>query len=161
MNIMGFTADKNIGYINWEPYLPVMFTRILRSLELPVCYKNLKSSRPQCLWAPSVSSNFLFKYIFTIDCALVVVCVLIKKKSLFILFITVWIVSVLGPKSSAQQHLTKLMGAIESYLHPANSGKWVNLISELIVQIPKYFFERLILERYKKPSWRRPVPGIF
>lgn len=74
-------------------------------------------------------------------------------------FVSVWIVSVLGPKTSGQQYLTQLLGAIETYLHPANMGKWVNAISEIIVQIPKYLFDRLIVERYKPHTWKRPVPG--
>lgn len=50
------------------------------------------------------------------------------------------------------------MGTIESYLHPANSGKWVNELSQLLLQIPKQFFNRLIAERYRKTSWERPIP---
>lgn len=71
----------------------------------------------------------------------------------------VWIASVLSPKSSGQRYLTKLIGAIESYLHPANVGKWINAISEIIVQLPKYLFDRLIMERYKPHTWKKPVPG--
>lgn len=65
----------------------------------------------------------------------------------------------LSPKSSAQHYLTKFLGAVESYLHPANSGKWVGVISEIVVQLPKYLFERLVIERYKPHPWKKPVPG--
>lgn len=51
------------------------------------------------------------------------------------------------------------MDAIESYLHPANSGKWLSAISEIIVQLPKYFFDRLVAERYKPHPWKKPIPG--
>lgn len=34
----------------------------------------------------------------------------------------VWIVSMLGPQSSCQQHLTRLFKAIDSYYHPSNTG---------------------------------------
>lgn len=64
----------------------------------------------------------------------------------------------LSPQSSGQKYLTKFLGAIESYLHPANMGKWVNSISEIVVQLPKYLFDRLILERYKPHTWKKPVP---
>uniref|UniRef100_A0A1L8DSH8 Putative proteasome activator complex subunit 4 n=1 Tax=Nyssomyia neivai TaxID=330878 RepID=A0A1L8DSH8_9DIPT len=125
MNLMASTASHNIGRIDWEPHLPVMFTRILRSVDLPVVYKNIGSSRSQSLWTSSVS---------------------------------MWIVSILGPKSSGQKYLDKFMGTIESYLHPANSGKWVHLLSDILVQLVKYFEGRLIAERYRKPSWMRRVP---
>uniref|UniRef100_A0A6B2EKU9 Proteasome activator complex subunit 4 n=1 Tax=Phlebotomus kandelakii TaxID=1109342 RepID=A0A6B2EKU9_9DIPT len=125
MNLMASTSSHNIGRIDWEPYLPVMFTRILRSVDLPVVYKNIGSSRNQNLWASSVS---------------------------------MWIVSILGPKSTGQKYLDKFMGTIESYLHPANSGKWVHYLSDILVQLVKYFEGRLIAERYRKPSWMRRVP---
>uniref|UniRef100_A0A1B0D4X7 Uncharacterized protein n=1 Tax=Phlebotomus papatasi TaxID=29031 RepID=A0A1B0D4X7_PHLPP len=125
MNLIASTASHNIGRIEWEPYLPVMFSRILRSVDLPVVYKNIGSSRSQTLWASSVS---------------------------------MWIVSILGPKSTGQKYLDKFMGTIESYLHPANSGKWVHYLSDILVQLVKYFEGRLISERYRKPSWMRKVP---
>lgn len=75
--------------------------------------------------------------------------------------ILVWIASVLSPKSSAQEYLAKFLGAIESYLHPANCGKWDYIISEIIVQTPKYLFDRLVVERYKPHPWKRPTPGMY
>lgn len=54
--------------------------------------------------------------------------------------------------------MNKLLGAIESYVHPANSGKWLTTISEIVVQMPKYLFDRLIAERYKPHPWRKPTP---
>lgn len=69
-----------------------------------------------------------------------------------------WIVSVLGPNSSAQDHLNYLMGAIETYVHPANTGKWLEHISMLLVQLVISFERRLVDERYTKPSWIRPIP---
>ncbi len=32
-------ADNNIGYINWEPYMPLMFSKILNNFGLPVGYR--------------------------------------------------------------------------------------------------------------------------
>lgn len=55
MNLAAMVANENVGLIDWEPYIPTMFTRILRSLDLPVCYKNMKSSRGQSLWSGSVA----------------------------------------------------------------------------------------------------------
>lgn len=77
----------------------------------------------------------------------------------FVILFSVWIASVLSPKSSAQHYLSKFLGAVESYLHPANSGKWVHVISEIVVQLPKYLFDRLVYERYKPHPWKRAVPG--
>ncbi|KAJ6635616.1 Proteasome activator complex subunit 4, partial [Pseudolycoriella hygida] len=122
MNLVAMVANENVGLIDWEPYIPTMFTRILRSLNLPVWFKSMRSGRGTTLWSTSVA---------------------------------LWIASTLGPKSSSQKYLTKFIGTIESYLHPANSGKWVTSISDIIVQLTKYFTERLIRERYRKHPWKR------
>lgn len=53
------------------------------------------------------------------------------------------------------------MATIESYLHPANSGKWVNVLSDLMLQLLTFFFERLITERYKKHPWKEPIPDEY
>lgn len=53
------------------------------------------------------------------------------------------------------------MATIESYLHPANSGKWVNVLSDLLIQLLTTFFERLITERYKKHPWKEPIPDDY
>nr|XP_029734187.1 proteasome activator complex subunit 4B isoform X2 [Aedes albopictus] len=124
MTIFATVGFKNIGYIDWEPYIPTMFARILRSIDFPVSYKSTKSSKLQGLAPQSIA---------------------------------IWIVSVLGPKSSAQQYLNKFMATIESYLHPANMGKWVSMLGEILIQLPKYFFDRLILERYRKHPYRKPI----
>ncbi|XP_055638685.1 proteasome activator complex subunit 4-like [Toxorhynchites rutilus septentrionalis] len=125
MILFASASYRNIGYIDWEPYIPTMFARILRSIDFPVSYKNTKSSKLQGLSPQSVA---------------------------------LWIVSVLGPKSSAQQYLNKFMTTIESYLHPANTGKWVSMLGEILIHLPKYFFDRLILERYRKHPYRKPIP---
>ena len=127
-NLVASTSAATIGLINWDPYIPIMFTRILRSLELPVSYKQMKSAKNQQLCADATAT---------------------------------WIVSVLGPKTDAMKYLRSFMSTIESYLHPANSGKWVRSISELLVQLVKYFQDRLITERYKKHPWKPQVPDDY
>lgn len=58
MSLLAATASQNVGRIDWEPYIPMIFTRILRSIDLPVCYKNMKSARNQQLWSSSVAGKF-------------------------------------------------------------------------------------------------------
>ncbi|XP_017877825.1 proteasome activator complex subunit 4A-like [Ceratina calcarata] len=42
IEVMAALATNNIGYINWEPHIPLMFTRFIRSLRLPVSYNKLQ-----------------------------------------------------------------------------------------------------------------------
>uniref|UniRef100_A0A182QSD1 Proteasome activator complex subunit 4 C-terminal domain-containing protein n=1 Tax=Anopheles farauti TaxID=69004 RepID=A0A182QSD1_9DIPT len=73
--------------------------------------------------------------------------------------VATWIVSALGPKSSTQRYLNTFMSTIESYLHPANAGKWVKMIGDILILLPRYFIERLAQERYRKGHHLRPVPA--
>ena len=43
LDIMSRLAYYNIGYIDWEPYMSIMFTRFVQSFNLPVYYKKTKS----------------------------------------------------------------------------------------------------------------------
>ncbi|KAL7039640.1 hypothetical protein ACKWTF_000055 [Chironomus riparius] len=125
MNTIAATASQNIGYIYWTPHIPIMFTRIMRSLELPVSYKQIKSSRNQSLSMDACAT---------------------------------WIISVICPQYDTMKYLKNLFSTIESYLNPANSGKWVKVISELLVNLVQYFQDRLVSERYKKHSWKKQIP---
>ncbi|GLH02190.1 Proteasome activator complex subunit 4 [Gryllus bimaculatus] len=125
MWLMARLARCNIGYIDWEPYVPLIFTRLLRSLNLPVSYKQIHNSKNHKLETAAMA---------------------------------LWIVSVLGGGSSAQKHLDKFMMTLESYFHPANFGRWVLKLSELLSKLPLYFVQRLNFERYKKLTWETPVP---
>lgn len=67
MNLLAVVACTNIGHIDWEPYIPMIFTRIMRSIDLPVCYKNTKSARSQSLWSSSVASRSLSRLVSSFD----------------------------------------------------------------------------------------------
>lgn len=65
---MANLAYYNIGYIDWEPYIPMMFSRFLRSFNLPVFYKQTSAMRvakldtsPMALWIVSVIVRQLIK----------------------------------------------------------------------------------------------------
>ncbi|KAK6639500.1 hypothetical protein RUM43_007773 [Polyplax serrata] len=47
MKLVANLASSNVGYIDWEPYIPIMFTRFLRSFNLPVAYKQFQKSKLQ------------------------------------------------------------------------------------------------------------------
>lgn len=130
MYLIATTAAGTIGLIDWNKHslLPKIFTRIVRSLELPVSYKKLKSSRNQTLLQES-SAGF--------------------------------IVSVIGPKYEGMRYFRNLMSTLETYIHPANAGKWSRAISEFLLWTIKLFHERLISERYKQHPWRRQVADEY
>lgn len=48
-----------------------------------------------------------------------------------------------GGGSSAQKYLDKFMKAIESYFHPANFGRWLVKLKDVLCKLPFYFVQRL------------------
>ncbi|KAL6256285.1 hypothetical protein P5V15_012401 [Pogonomyrmex californicus] len=44
MTLMAMLAVYNIGYIDWEPHFPLMYTTFLRCLNLPVTYKKIPNN---------------------------------------------------------------------------------------------------------------------
>uniref|UniRef100_A0A182T5G7 Proteasome activator Blm10 middle HEAT repeats region domain-containing protein n=1 Tax=Anopheles maculatus TaxID=74869 RepID=A0A182T5G7_9DIPT len=126
MTMYAVVGQKNIGHIDWEPYIPAMFARITRSINFPVNYRNTKGGRTNGIPPDAVAT---------------------------------WIVSALGPRSSAQKYLNTFMSTIESYLHPANTGKWVKMLGDLLYLLPRFFIDRLVVERYRKGHHIRPIPN--
>ncbi|KAM7370631.1 hypothetical protein PAMP_010160 [Pampus punctatissimus] len=45
VNLFARLANDNIGYVDWNPYIPTIFTRILRSLNLPVGVSQMVAPR--------------------------------------------------------------------------------------------------------------------
>ncbi|KAF7667140.1 hypothetical protein LDENG_00077040 [Lucifuga dentata] len=45
VNLFARLANDNIGFVDWTPYIPTIFTRILRSLNLPVGVSQMVSPR--------------------------------------------------------------------------------------------------------------------
>ncbi|XP_032665023.1 proteasome activator complex subunit 4-like isoform X2 [Odontomachus brunneus] len=125
MWIMARLASFNIGYIDWEPHFPLMFTRFIRCLNLPVTYKQKPTGRLHKMEVTPIS---------------------------------MWIIAVLGNGSSAQMYLEKFLKTIETYFYPANFGRWIGKLKELLIKLPYHFILRLHKERYAKPTWETPIP---
>lgn len=125
MTLMSRLAWYNIGYIDWEPYIPIMTTRFMRCLNLPVYYKNTKITKPHKITTNSVA---------------------------------IWVVSILGNGSSGQFHLEKFLKTIETYLHQANIGPWIDGLKDFLSKLTSHFVTRLHNERYKKKTWQRTTP---
>ncbi|KAM0724588.1 Proteasome activator complex subunit 4B [Formica fusca] len=128
MWLMARLATHNIGYIDWEPHFPLMFTRFIRCLNLPVTYKQTQNS---------------------------------KNHKLEIAPIAIWIVAVLGNGSSAQMYLEKFLKTMETYFYPANFGRWLGKLKELLIKLPYHFILRLHKERYAKVTWETSIPDSY
>ncbi|XP_072293387.1 proteasome activator complex subunit 4A isoform X1 [Eucyclogobius newberryi] len=121
-------ANDNIGYIDWTPYIPKIFTRILRSLNLPV-----GSSQ---MMVPRYITNA-----YDINHAVLWVSALLG-----------------GPNKEAQAQLSGLFKSITSFFHPSNHGRWLMKLMKLLHRLPASVVRRLHRERYRKSTWLTPIP---
>lgn len=80
MWLMARLACDNVGYIDWEPHIPLMFTRFVRCLNLPVYYKQIQGGKPHkietcpiAMWIISTLGNgscsqmYVEKFLKTIE----------------------------------------------------------------------------------------------
>ncbi|XP_036816791.1 proteasome activator complex subunit 4B isoform X1 [Oncorhynchus mykiss] len=128
VNLFARLANDNIGYIDWDPYIPKIFTRVLRSLNLPV----------------GTSQMLVPRYLTN---AYDVVHVVLWVSALLG-----------GPSNQAQAQLRGLFNSITSFFHPSNHGRWLMKLMKLLQRLPASVVRRLHRERYRKPTWLTPVP---
>ena len=138
-------ADNNIGRINWEPVMPLMFSKILNNFGLPVGYRyfySIKFYLRQTLCNSFYSRHQRGQIGHKYDLGAVVT----------------WIVASLGGGSRCQDHLDALFKAITSYYHPSNVGTWHSKLNDFLRRLPTAFVKRLHRERSNKKDWLTPIP---
>ncbi|XP_062269925.1 proteasome activator complex subunit 4B [Platichthys flesus] len=128
VNLFARLANDNIGYVDWTPYIPTIFTKILRSLNLPVGVSQMV--------APRYLTN-------TYDIGHLV------------LWITAILG---GPGNPAQKELTCLFNSIASFYHPSNHGRWQFRLMRLLQRLPASVVRRVHRERHTEPNWITVVP---
>lgn len=129
VNLFARLANDNIGYINWDPYIPKIFTRILRSFNLPV-------GTGQMVVPKYLTNSYDIGYVvFWISAMLG------------------------GVQNQAQKQLNGLFNSIASFYHPSNNGRWLVKLMKILQRLPACVVRRLYRERYKKPCWITPIPS--
>ncbi|XP_069787517.1 proteasome activator complex subunit 4-like isoform X1 [Narcine bancroftii] len=128
VNLFARLATDNIGYIDWDEYIPKIFTRFLRSLNLPV-------GSSQVSTAKYLSNAYEVGHV--------------------VVWITSMLG---GPSKLAQKHLSGFFNSIASFYHPSNNGRWLMKLMKLLQRLPTSFVRRLHRERYKKESWLNTIP---
>lgn len=117
--------------VDWECFLPTLFTRYLNLFELPV-----SSGSGTYPFPLEVSRNtrFLFS----------------SKMGTSSKAIAKSIVYLLRPCSSAQEHFEKLANLLEQYYHPSNGGRWTSSLERFLRQLVISFQKRLQYEQLNK-----------
>uniref|UniRef100_A0A8C4HVE7 Proteasome activator complex subunit 4 n=1 Tax=Dicentrarchus labrax TaxID=13489 RepID=A0A8C4HVE7_DICLA len=128
VNLFARLANDNIGYVDWTPYIPTIFTRILRSLNLPVGVSQMVAPR-------YLTNSYDIGHL--------------------VLWITALLG---GPGNPAQKELTCLFNSIASFYHPSNHGRWQSRLMRLLQRLPASVVRRVHRERHAAPSWIMLVP---
>ncbi|CAK6956798.1 proteasome activator complex subunit 4B [Scomber scombrus] len=128
VNLFTRLANDNIGYVDWTPYIPTIFTRILRSLNLPVGVSQMVAPR-------YLTNSYDIGHL--------------------VLWITALLG---GPGNPAQKELTCLFNSIASFYHPSNHGRWQSRLMRLLQRLPASVVRRVHRERHAAPSWITLVP---
>uniref|UniRef100_A0A665UKH4 Proteasome activator subunit 4b n=1 Tax=Echeneis naucrates TaxID=173247 RepID=A0A665UKH4_ECHNA len=128
VNLFARLANDNIGFVDWTPYIPTIFTRILRSLNLPVGVSQMVAPR-------YLTNSYDIGHL--------------------VLWITALLG---GPENPAQKELTCLFNSIASFYHPSNHGRWQSRLMRLLQRLPACVVRRVHRERHAVPSWIQMVP---
>ncbi|KAG2611165.1 proteasome activator subunit 4-like isoform X2 [Panicum virgatum] len=120
---------KNFRSVNWDDYLPLLFTRYLNMFAVPISSGN--GSYPFPVEVPG-NTRFLFSS---------------KTRSLA-KAIAKSIVYLLKPKSLAFEHFEKLINFLEQFYHPSNGGRWTYSLERFLRHLVVYFEKRLQLEQF-------------
>lgn len=115
---------KNYNFIDWECFLPELFSRYLNMFEVPVANGN--GSNPFSVDVPR-NTRFLFS----------------NRTHTPTKAIAKSIVYLLKPGSSAQDHFEKLVNLLEQYYHPSNGGRWTYSLERLLFYLVITFQRRL------------------
>ncbi|KFK38668.1 hypothetical protein AALP_AA3G144500 [Arabis alpina] len=124
---------KHCSFIDWESYLPMLFSRFLNIFEVPVA--NGSGSYPFSVNVPR-NTRFLFS----------------NRTAAPSKSIAKSIVYFLKPGSSAHEQFKKLVNLLEQYYHPSNGGRWTYSLEGFLLHLVIAFQKRLQREQQDPDS---------
>uniref|UniRef100_J3MDH3 Proteasome activator complex subunit 4 C-terminal domain-containing protein n=1 Tax=Oryza brachyantha TaxID=4533 RepID=J3MDH3_ORYBR len=116
--------------VDWEKFLPLLFTRYLNMFEVPI--SSGSGSYPFPLDVPR-NTRFLFS----------------SKTRTPSKAIAKSVVYLLKPKSLALEHFEKLVNFLEQFYHPSNGGRWTYPLERFLRYLVIYFERRLQHEQFE------------
>jgi len=126
-------AQDQAGYIDWEPYMEFLFTKIMKCFDLPVGNTPLPSSYEEY---PSDELNLITPF----DIA----------KNLLLANSAKLIVWMLSKNNSAMKLLKQLIKSISNFFQPSNEGQWTTKCADFLLILCTKFGKRLDIERGMK-----------
>ncbi|KAL6909678.1 hypothetical protein ACP4OV_001337 [Aristida adscensionis] len=130
-SIMG-RCIKSSHSVNWDDFLPLLFTRYLNMFE-QVPISSGSGSYPFPVEVPR-NTRYLFS----------------SKSRMPSKAIAKSVVYLLRPKSLALEYFEKLINFLEQFYHPSNGGRWTYSLERFLRFLVVYFEKRLQHEQFDK-----------
>ncbi|KAB1215010.1 Proteasome activator subunit 4 [Morella rubra] len=162
---------KHYSFIDWERFLPTLFTRYLNMFE-----KSLRFSDTIISWNSFLRcaytghwfsigcmnnvkvpvANGSGSYPFSVDVPRNTRFLFANKTVTPAKAIAKSIVYLLKPGSSIQEHFEKLVNLLQQYYHPSNGGRWTYSLERFLCHLIIQFQKRLQHELQNTSSSRQP-----
>ena len=116
VSLFSRVAKDSIGFFDWTPYIPYIFSKLLRGLGLSLAKEislNIDDNTPK--EAINLINNFTATFAYS---------------EIDIDSISSWIVSMIGSGSDrnlCMQHIKSLFHILRSYYYPSNDGNFVSI----------------------------------
>lgn len=124
-------AHDSISLIDWTPWIPKIFTHLIKSFGLQGGTHKVQIKRNYTVFDVNAVVLWIVSMFGGPDDEIVI------------------------------HHVESLFKSLESFYHPSNIGSWNLKLSQLLSKLPATFIRRLHRERYKKFKWERPVPSEY
>lgn len=129
MSLLARVAEDGATRINWTPYLNLIFTHVLRGLDLPVGGPVSNYDRFPMQNCDVFGDFSSCKQVLVEESARLVV----------------WLLNPLN--GDAFTHLIALIKSIESFYHPSNGGAWSTNLAKFLYVMCYYYAKRCLYEK--------------
>jgi proteasome activator subunit 4 len=140
MVLFGALAEDQCGKIDWTPYLPFLFTRMLKACDVPIgnSLESMYDEYPMDECTLLVSFDYS-KNLVLANCAQLIVWMIKGREDRDM---------VNGDVSQDSHHhtlahLKKFLQSLASFYHPSNEGAWTSPLADFLLVLCSKFSRRI------------------
>jgi proteasome activator subunit 4 len=143
MVLFGSLAEDQCGKIDWTPYLPFLFTRMLKACDVPIgnSVESLYDEYPMDECTLLVSFDYS-KNLVLANCAQLIVWMIHGRAE-----------NENGASSATLSHLKKFLQSLASFYHPSNEGSWTSPLADFLLVLCSKFSKRIETENKKEGEY--------
>ena len=139
LDLFSRVSESVIGDFDWNPFIPYIFSNLLRGFGLPF---SSKDSIALGMGSSSTSNNSIAQvFLYTKN----EICSIAK-----------WIVCMIGTGSDrnlCMEYIRRLFSTLRSFYYPSNTGSWSSNLFLFLKSLPDALIKRVRNERKEKLKW--------